>query len=98
MSDVVVVHDDLDLNFGDLRCKLGGGSGGHNGLKSIDSVISNKYWRIRVGIGRPDDKSRVVEHVLSRFTTDEVCRIIEGSKMLCGVVERWLSCGEMRIR
>ena len=52
-AQVIVVHDDLDLPPGEVRAKQGGGSGGHNGLKSLDQHIGQNYWRVRLGIGRP---------------------------------------------
>ncbi len=71
---VIVIHDDLDLEFGSIRLKLGGSSGGHNGLKSIDTQIGNGYERVRVGIGRPKIKSQVTSYVLSDFDeTQEKC-------------------------
>lgn len=68
---IVVIHDDLDLPFGTLRFKFGGGNGGHNGLKSIDSHIGKDYYRVRIGIGKPEDKSRIISHVLSDFSKFE---------------------------
>lgn len=71
-QDVVVVHDDLDLEFGALRFKNGGGHGGHNGLKSIDSKLGVSYNRVRVGIGKPQDSPiEISDYVLSKFTKDE---------------------------
>jgi len=70
-DDVIVLHDDLDLSFGALRFKRGGGSGGHNGLKSIDVHLYNEYIRIRLGIGRPEQKSDVSNYVLSDFNKAE---------------------------
>ena len=69
-----VVHDDLDLAFGDIRKKFGGGSAGHNGLKSIDLHIDTQdYHRIRIGIGRPLKESgiNIIDYVLGDFTTLE---------------------------
>ncbi len=68
---VVVIHDDLDLPFGALRFKIGGGSGGHNGLKSADLHIGKEYVRVRVGIGHPGDRADVSSYVLSAFDDDE---------------------------
>lgn len=65
--NVIVIHDDLDLDPFEIRIKQAGGHGGHNGLKSIDSVIGQNYIRIRVGIGRPADKEFVTEWVLGDF-------------------------------
>jgi len=68
-DNVVVIHDDLDLPFGTLRFKMGGGHGGHNGLKSIDSKIGKEYIRVRMGIGKPEHKGEVSSYVLSPFST-----------------------------
>ncbi|HFB53663.1 MAG TPA: aminoacyl-tRNA hydrolase [Sulfurimonas autotrophica] len=67
IEDVVVIHDDLDLPFGALRFKKGGGHGGHNGLKSIDALIGKEYIRVRMGIGKPEHKGEVASYVLSPF-------------------------------
>jgi len=66
-ADVVVFHDDIDLAPGRLRVKTGGGHGGHNGLRSIDSHIGRDYRRVRLGIGHPGDKDRVHAYVLHDF-------------------------------
>lgn len=66
-----VVHDELDLPFGAVKFKFGGGNGGHNGLKSIDSLCGNEYYRIRYGISKPKIKSEVSHWVLSDFDTQE---------------------------
>jgi PTH1 family peptidyl-tRNA hydrolase len=71
IEDVVVIHDDLDLPFGALRFKHGGGHGGHNGLKSTDVSISREYLRVRMGIGKPEHKSQVADYVLSAFSESE---------------------------
>ena len=66
-KDVIVIHDDMDLNVGVIKAKCGGGSAGHNGLKSIDSQITNNYTRVRIGVGHPEQKGQVVDWVLSTF-------------------------------
>jgi len=71
-ENIIVIHDDIDLKVGALRFKKGGSSGGHNGLKSIDKHIGNDYYRVRVGVGRPERKEEVVNYVLSDFTKDEL--------------------------
>ena len=71
-EDIIVIHDDLDLKLGALKFKRGGSSGGHNGLKSIDNLIGNDYYRIRVGIGRPERKEEVINYVLSDFSDEEL--------------------------
>ncbi|MDD5052833.1 MAG: aminoacyl-tRNA hydrolase [Sulfuricurvum sp.] len=77
IDDVIVIHDDLDLPFGALRFKKGGGHGGHNGLKSADAAISPEYIRIRMGIGKPEYKSQVSEYVLHSFSIEEQSKISE---------------------
>lgn len=64
---IIVIHDDLDLPFGTLRYKKGGGHGGHNGLRSIDLHMGKDYYRVRIGIGKPKDKQNVANYVLSDF-------------------------------
>lgn len=66
-EQVVVLHDELDLAFGKIRVKQGGGHAGHNGLRSIDQHIGPDFWRIRIGIGHPGEKERVHGHVLGDF-------------------------------
>ncbi|MBP2294898.1 aminoacyl-tRNA hydrolase [Azospirillum rugosum] len=66
-ENVVVIHDELDLPPGKIRVKKGGGHGGHNGLRSIDSHIGKDYWRIRLGIGHPGNKDLVSGYVLHDF-------------------------------
>ncbi|MDA8230606.1 MAG: aminoacyl-tRNA hydrolase [Magnetospirillum sp.] len=67
VEDLVVLHDELDLPAGRLRVKRGGGAGGHNGLKSLDSHLGRDYRRVRLGIGHPGDKDRVAGYVLHDF-------------------------------
>ena len=67
-ENIIVIHDDLDLPVGKVKAKLGGGAGGHNGIKSIDAAITPNYNRIRIGVGHPQTGGEaVVNHVLSRF-------------------------------
>lgn len=66
-ADIVVMHDELDLAPGKIRLKVGGGHGGHNGLRSIDAHCGKDYRRMRIGIGHPGDKARVHGHVLGDF-------------------------------
>ncbi|MDD9331343.1 MAG: aminoacyl-tRNA hydrolase [Wolbachia sp.] len=68
LDNVIVIHDDADLELGRIKIKKGGGSAGHNGLKSIDSFIGNNYWRLRFGIGRPKDQRNLTNYVLSKFS------------------------------
>jgi len=68
---VFVIHDDLDLPAGHVRMKLGGGHGGHNGLKSLDESIGPNYWRVRVGIGHPGQKHLVTPYVLGNLSPED---------------------------
>jgi PTH1 family peptidyl-tRNA hydrolase len=70
LDHVVVLHDEIDLPFGEVRSRLGGGLAGHNGLKSLAGSLGGPdFWRVRVGVGRPDttDPEIVSRHVLGRF-------------------------------
>jgi peptidyl-tRNA hydrolase, PTH1 family len=84
LERVVVVHDEIDLPFGEVRSRLGGGLAGHNGLKSMrEGLGGTDFWRVRVGVGRPDssDPEIVSRHVLGRFSEprEEVEDLIEAA-------------------
>jgi PTH1 family peptidyl-tRNA hydrolase len=67
-GDLIVVHDDLDLDFGRIRLKLGGGEGGHNGLRSVAAALGTKdFQRVRIGIGRPPGRKDPASYVLETF-------------------------------
>lgn len=69
---ITVFYDELDLAPGKVRVKRGGGAAGHNGLRSIDRMLGTpEYWRVRIGIGHPGDKARVLGHVLGNFNEDD---------------------------
>lgn len=75
-KDLWVVHDDTEIPFGEIRVKFAGSSAGHNGVKSIDETISNKYWRIRVGVGRPKNPEHdLADYVLAAFSQDEKSKL-----------------------
>jgi PTH1 family peptidyl-tRNA hydrolase len=74
-DNIIVIHDDLDLPFGTIKFKKNGGSGGHNGIKSIDNYIGKDYIRIRIGIGRPSCKEQISNYVLSDFSKEEFLRL-----------------------
>lgn len=65
-ESILVIHDDIDLDVGDVRLKFGGGHGGHNGLRDIISHLGKDYWRLRVGVGHPGEKSLVHNYVLGK--------------------------------
>lgn len=71
LEKTIVIHDDIDLPFGAVRFKRGGGHGGHNGLKSLDTHITKEYIRVRVGVGKPEHRSQVADYVLHDFSEDE---------------------------
>ena len=70
-EDVIVFHDDLDIEFGKIKAKFGGSSAGHNGIASIDKFIGKDYSRVRIGIGKPKNGIEVADYVLQNFDEDE---------------------------
>ena len=84
LERVVALHDEIDLPFGEVRSKLGGGLAGHNGLKSLGQGLGGPgFWRVRAGVGRPDstDPEIVSAHVLGRFSEpkDDVIALVQAS-------------------
>ena len=79
-KDVIVFHDDLDIDFGKIKAKFAGSSAGHHGSESIDKFIGKDYSRVRVGIGHPKNKKKVNNHVLEDFKEDEEEQIKEISE------------------
>jgi len=75
VKDIFVFHDDLDIDFGKVKAKFGGGSAGHNGIESIDIYMGKDYSRIRIGIGKPKSIEDVTDHVLKDFNEDEIQRL-----------------------
>ena len=71
-EDVIVFHDDLDVEFGKIKTKFGGSSAGHNGIASIDKFIGKYYSRVRVGIGKPKENMELSDYVLQNFDEDEM--------------------------
>lgn len=77
-AEILVIHDELDLPTGGLKLKVGGGHGGHNGLKDIEAALGTKdFWRLRLGIGHPGDRNEVINFVLKAPTKDEQAAIDE---------------------
>ena len=70
-EDVIVFHDDLDVEFGKIKAKFGGSNAGHNGIASIDKFIGKDYSRVRIGIGKPKDKISTADYVLNDFSEEE---------------------------
>ena len=76
-ANVIVFHDDLDLDFGKIKAKFGGSDAGHNGIASIDKFIGKDYSRVRIGIGKPESKIPVSDYVLNDFNEDEEEKLAE---------------------
>jgi PTH1 family peptidyl-tRNA hydrolase len=92
LADILIVADDFSLPFGKLRFREGGGAGGHNGLRSIiEELGTEKFSRLRVGIGEPDQSA--IDHVLTRFAPDEQQRLDELLDAAADAVEAWARDG-----
>ena len=76
-EDVIVFHDDLDLDFGKIKAKFGGSDAGHNGVASIDKFIGKDYARVRIGIGKPNKGIEISDYVLQNFDEEETSGIQE---------------------
>jgi PTH1 family peptidyl-tRNA hydrolase len=95
-SEVLVVHDELDLPVGEVRFKLGGGAGGHNGLRDTITHIGQDFWRLRLGIGHPGDKSEVIDYVLRRAPKEEEARLLESVSEAVPALQVFLEQGAER--
>ncbi|CAI26582.1 aminoacyl-tRNA hydrolase [Ehrlichia ruminantium] len=87
LDNIIVFHDETDIDFCTIRIKKGGGNAGHNGLKSIDTLLGRDYWRIRFGIGHPSNGYDLSYHVLSQFNNlnavnNTISNIIEHISLL----------------
>ena len=83
-SDIIVFHDDLDIELGKIKAKFGGSDAGHNGIASLDKFIGKEYSRVRVGIGKPDSKIEVSDFVLTNFTDEEKIKL---EKVIQNIIE-----------
>jgi PTH1 family peptidyl-tRNA hydrolase len=91
-ENILIIYDDLDLAVGKVRLKQGGGSGGHNGLNSIIEQIGSKnFWRLRIGIGKPDDKDKVIDYVLGKPSLDDKNLINKSIDLLINEINTFLS-------
>ena len=79
-KDVIVFHDDMDIDFGKIKAKFGGSSAGHNGIESIDKFIGKDYSRVRIGIGKPKGPIEVSDYVLQNFDDEEIMGVEKISK------------------
>ena len=93
-DEILVVHDELDLQPGDIRLKCGGGNGGHNGLKDIQAHLTvPDFWRLRLGIGHPGERNEVVNYVLKAPRREEH-ELIDGALDRCLLVWPKLAAGD----
>jgi len=93
VTNLIVIHDDLDLDLGCVRVKRGGGNAGHHGLESIAEYSGNDFTRVRIGIGRPTRGEDVVDYVLSPFTSDQHAGVDEAIQRAADAVESVLRDG-----
>lgn len=94
-AGVLVAHDDLDLPPGTVRLKLGGGHGGHNGLRDIDAQLGSRdYWRLRIGIGHPGQREDVIDYVLTRPSPEERRAIEDAIERALDETDRLLGDGD----
>lgn len=92
VSDLLVIHDDIDLDFGRLRLQVGGGSGGHNGIRSVEkSLGTREFSRLKIGVGRPPGRQDPAEFVLRRFGGKERTEADLVVADAADVVERWIT-------
>lgn len=90
-SQLLVVHDDIDLDFGRLRLQIGGGSGGNNGIRSIEAHLGHRdFARLKMGVGRPPGSRQAANHVLRSFTKAEGEEAQLMVQDAADVIERWL--------
>ena len=85
-KDVIVFHDDLDVELGKIKAKFGGSSAGHNGVASIDKFIGKDYSRVRIGIGKPKTPIEISDYVLQNFDEDELVSIDRISENITGSI------------
>lgn len=94
VAQVLVAHDDLDLEPGDARLKLGGGHGGHNGLRDLIAHLGPGFWRLRLGIGHPGSRAEVIDYVLQRPPRDDDTLIRNAVAEAADVIPIMLGRGE----
>ena len=93
-ADVVVIHDDLDIDFGRIRLKVGGGEGGHNGLRSVATALGTRdFQRVRIGIGRPPGRKEPADFVLEKFTAAERAEVPAICEQAADAVELLIELG-----
>jgi PTH1 family peptidyl-tRNA hydrolase len=96
-AEILVAHDELDLPVGTVRLKLGGGSGGHNGLKDLITQVGDGFWRLRLGIGRPTGAAEVIDYVLRRAPAAEQALLDGAIVAAVDAIPKLLSDGAERV-
>jgi PTH1 family peptidyl-tRNA hydrolase len=91
-ANIIVIHDDIDLRIDQVKAKLGGGTGGHNGLKSIDAHVTNGYNRIRIGVGSSLN-GNTVGHVLSFFGKSEEGMVLRSVDIVSELMKVFIEYG-----
>jgi PTH1 family peptidyl-tRNA hydrolase len=93
VESILVAYDELDFPAGVVRLKQGGGAGGHNGMRDIIAQVGDPFWRLRIGIGHPGDKSAVLNYVLGRPQAEDERQIFEAIQAAIDVVPTLLTEG-----
>jgi peptidyl-tRNA hydrolase, PTH1 family len=92
-GNLLIAHDELDLSPGTVRLKLGGGHGGHNGLRSIHAALGAEYRRLRIGLGHPGDRAEVLNYVLGRPGREDDTAIADALTRASMSLNTWLTKG-----
>jgi PTH1 family peptidyl-tRNA hydrolase len=93
-GDVLIIHDELDIDFGQIRLKIGGGEGGHNGLRSVADALGTKdFKRVRIGIGRPPGRKDPAAFVLENFTAAERAEVPAVCELAADATELLIELG-----
>ncbi len=95
-DEILVAHDELDLPVGSVRLKHGGGHGGHNGLRDTIAHIGDSFWRLRLGIGHPGNKTEVIDYVLTRASRAEEELILDAVNTAADCIPLMLEQGAER--
>ncbi|MCK5896996.1 MAG: aminoacyl-tRNA hydrolase [Cocleimonas sp.] len=95
VEHILVAHDELDLSSGTMRLKVSGGHGGHNGLRDLHAHMTKEYWRLRIGVGHPGDRNKVVDYVLSNASQQDEIEISRGIDRAADCIQLILN-GEMQ--
>lgn len=88
VRNILVLHDEVDLELGKIRVKIGGGHAGHNGLKSVDETVGKNYMRLRLGVGRPQNKEySTADYVLGKFNAEELVKVSNINEKISDLIE-----------